>query len=111
MITLSEVDPCADVARVSALLATNKEQSSGLVIDKELPTAQKAWWVEMRLDAPLAEQERVLLGEFFWLNEDERPVAIYMRRDGVREAFGEWLLAKGLPICFVKDRESIGLVA
>ena len=109
MLTLSEVDPCADVARVAALLDTSNK-SFGLVIDKELSTAQKTWWVEMGLDVPLTQQEKAVLGEFFWLNEDERPVAIYMKRDGVREAFGEWLLAKGLPICFVKDRESIGLV-
>ena len=78
-----------------------------LSIDKDLPTTQKSWWFEPAGDVSLSQQEQALLKEFFGVDESKRPVAIYMSLDGLGQALGERMFLKGLPISFVKDRDSI----
>jgi hypothetical protein len=78
-----------------------------LSIDKDLPTTQKSWWFEPSVGVSISEQMRALLSEFFGVDKGKRPVEIYMSRDGLGQALGERMFLKGLPISFVKDRDSI----
>lgn len=63
--------------------------------------SSESWWVEIGSGVALKEQEKCLLGEFFLLDEADRPKEIFMSRNGLREFVGERMAAKGLPIVFV----------
>ena len=72
--------------------------------------SDRAWWVEVDLDnsdIPVNQHIQSISDKFFGLKDHEKPVVIYMRPNGSRLFFGEWLIAKGLPVHFAKNRETI----
>ena len=74
--------------------------------------SDKTWWLEVDMensDIPVNQHIQSVSNKFFGLQEHVRPAKIFMRPNAARLCFGERLIANGLPIHFVKDRETIHL--